>query len=176
VSTSTAPKWVDGVNAYATLSACGLYRYRLVRILDMNSAKVVGFVGLNPSTADAVTDDATIRKCTAYAKSWGFGAFVMFNLFAYRSRDPLALRAVADPVGPENNRHLHDAEDCQLVVACWGTKGGLLDRDRAVLELFRSARKNLAALRVTKHGHPEHPLYLPGDLTPQPWKTFEAAR
>lgn len=28
---------------------------------------------------------------------------------------------------------------------------------------------NLCYLRLTKDGHPQHPLYLPRDLTPTPW-------
>ena len=29
------------------------------------------FVILNPSTADTQKDDATIRRCTGYARAWG---------------------------------------------------------------------------------------------------------
>jgi hypothetical protein len=43
----------------------------------------------------------------------------MLNLFAYRATDPRVLRTVADPVGPDNDRHL--LEVCRraaLVVCC----------------------------------------------------------
>jgi len=34
------------------------------------------FVGLNPSTADEVTDDPTIRRCVAFAKASGTARLV----------------------------------------------------------------------------------------------------
>jgi hypothetical protein len=52
------------------LSDCGTYRYELWR--RWAEGPHVLFVMLNPSTADAVTDDATIRKCIGYAKRWGY--------------------------------------------------------------------------------------------------------
>lgn len=55
------------------------------------------------------------------------------------------------------------------VVCGWGVKGELLQRGAAVRALLRGASIPLHYLRLTQGGHPEHPLYLPGALTPVPW-------
>ncbi len=51
----------------ATLSEDRRYRYRLTREWDQEKPKVL-FIGLNPSTADEIEDDATIRRCIGFAK------------------------------------------------------------------------------------------------------------
>lgn len=124
------------------------------------------FVGLNPSTADETNDDPTIRRCIGFAKAWGFSGLVMTNLFAFRATDPKDMKRAADPVGTENDETLVKlAACCGLVVAAWGAHGSYRGRDREV----RALLPNLHYLKLTKDGHPSHPLYLPGDLTPQLW-------
>jgi hypothetical protein len=157
----------------ASLSRCGTYRYELWRRWDGElepaaASRFVMFVGLNPSTADAYADDATIRKCVSLAESWGYRAFCMANLFAFRATDPRGMIRAEDPVGPLADFTLrHIARRASLIVACWGTKGTHLGRDRAVCDIL--APFGLQAIRLTKDGHPEHPLYLPLALRPSPW-------
>jgi hypothetical protein len=93
----------------------------------------------------------------------------MVNLFAFRATKPEKMAAAADPIGPENDINLHIANDMSdMVVAAWGASYcGLLDRDTGVRKLFSS----MYVLRLTKHGHPSHPLYLPANLTPTLWFT-----
>lgn len=82
------------------------------------------FVGLNPSTADELLDDPTIRRCVAFARSWGYGALCMTNLFAFRATDPDVMKSADDPVGPENDQHLQDlANGASVVIAAWGVHG-----------------------------------------------------
>jgi hypothetical protein len=50
-------------------------------------------------------------------------------------------------------------------VAAWGAHGTFQGRDQSVRLLV----PKLHYLRLTKDGHPGHPLYLPADLKPQPW-------
>lgn len=124
------------------------------------------FIGLNPSTADETEDDPTIRRCIAFAKGWGYDSLCMTNLFAFRSTDPSVMLAEPDPIGLENDAHLLEmARGAGIVVAAWGTPGGHLGRDTAVRQLI----PNLHYMRLTKDGHPGHPLYLPGDLVPIQW-------
>lgn len=68
------------------------YRYSLER--EWSDAPCIGFVMLNPSTADATNDDPTIRRCTRFAQFWGYGAIEVVNLFAYRATRPIQLRCV----------------------------------------------------------------------------------
>jgi hypothetical protein len=87
----------------ALLSECGQYRYRLWRLWDA-LAPVMVWVLLNPSTADADTDDPTVRKCVGFARAHRYGGVVLVNLFAWRATDPKQLRIVNDPVGPKCKR------------------------------------------------------------------------
>lgn len=148
----------------AVLSPCRTFRYSLTR--EWGSGPAVLFVGLNPSTADEATDDPTIRRCIGFARAWGFGRLEMANLFAFRATDPSDMRAASDPVGPDNDRHLRElATACQMAVAAWGASGTFRSRDVQV----RVMLPRLHYLRLTKAGHPGHPLYLPAHLRPTPW-------
>jgi hypothetical protein len=142
----------------AILDPTGIYRYLLWREWEPGGRRIA-FVMLNPSTADATTNDPTIRRCIGFARSWGFGALDVVNLFAYRATYPLELRNAADPVGPENDQYILDASKrADVVLLAWGNHGTLLDRDREVLRLL-SGRRDLLCLNVTNAGQPRHPLY-----------------
>ncbi|WP_085044312.1 DUF1643 domain-containing protein [Ensifer aridi] len=152
----------------ATISACGTYRYRLERVWDADRAKVA-FIMLNPSTADAENDDATIRRCIGFAKSWGFGGLIVGNLFALRSKNPKRLYEHADPIGPDNNAHLLTiALRSEQIVCAWGAHGRHRDRGRDVVRLLKGC--NLSALKITKGGQPGHPLYVAGDTQPREYR------
>lgn len=146
-----------------------LFRYRLWRRWD--EAALVVFLMLNPSIADEFILDQTLKKCRSYARRWGFGGFEIVNLFAYRSTDPDILPHVADPIGPENDRWIRQVcTPDRRVIAAWGTKGTHGGRDAAVRTMLEAVGVRLHVLRLTKGGHPEHPLYLPAHLDPTPWE------
>lgn len=149
----------DEMLGAATFSDCGLYRYRLSRIWsDDLTPRLACFLMLNPSTADAVTPDPTIRKCIGFAKRWGLDGISVVNLFAYRATLPADMRRAADPVGSENDRHVLEAvAAAETVVCAWGPNGTHRGRDRRVLEMIRGICRPVA-LRLTKDGHPWHPL------------------
>lgn len=158
----------------AILSDCGRYRYLLERAWD-NALPTAVFIMLNPSTADALHDDATIRRLAGYpngfAHHWGCGSVMVVNLYAWRATDPDTLWTVDDPVGPENDAYLYAAAKRAAdtdgpLVGAWGINARP-DRIAAVLAL--PGMERLAALAVTKAGQPKHPLYLRADLVPQPW-------
>jgi hypothetical protein len=98
----------------------------------------------------------------------------MLNPFAYRSSDPHVLKSVADPVGPDNDRHLLEVCRQAAPVRCWGADGAYRSRDRQVIELLRGIP--LHALALTKMGHPRHPLYLKGNCRPIPFTGSLATR
>ncbi|MFE4857306.1 DUF1643 domain-containing protein [Streptomyces sp. NPDC056670] len=164
-----APTPSPTVLGSAVLSDCERYRYLLGR--EWGDGPTAVFVMLNPSTADALRDDPTIRRCLGYARHWGCGALMVANLYAWRATDPDDLWTVDDPVGPENDAHLYAAatvasESGGPLVGAWGANAKP-DRIAAVLALPGMDR--LTALDVTKAGQPKHPLYLKAELTPQPW-------
>jgi hypothetical protein len=122
------------------------------------------FVGLNPSIADEVDNDPTIRRCVDYATRWGYGALCMVNLFALRETDPAVMKAEPHPIGPDNDFWIVEmAKQAEVVIAAWGVHGAHLRRDQAVKLLLG---QKLTCLRKTKNGHPGHPLYLKKTLAP----------
>ena len=148
------------INKTANFSSCRKYRYSLSRIWD-NQKKFVLFIGLNPSTADEEVDDPTIRRCFGYAQKWGYGGFIMVNLFAYRTTLPSNLKKVKYPVGRDNDKYIVKlSKKADITVAAWGNNGNLYRRDKQVLSLV----PNLMCLKVNKSGQPAHPLYLKKDL------------
>ena len=150
----------------AVLSEDGRYRYRLSRV--WGDGPRVTFILLNPSTADEQFDDPTLRRCINFARDWGYGALSIVNLYALRATDPSELWKADDPVGPENGRYLAEAgKTGDPLIAAWGTHA----KNQRVQEVVTIAGfENLACLRVTKSGTPSHPLYLPKNLAPVPWR------
>lgn len=146
----------------AELSPCGRYRYTLRRAGLGGSIETINFIMLNPSTADAEIDDPTIRRCIRFTSDWGYNELVVTNLFALRSTDPKALATAADPIGPDNDRHIaQQAAAAALVVCAWGAHGALRGRAAHVVRLLASAGIQPMCLSMTAGGQPGHPLYLP---------------
>lgn len=161
---------IDALDTGAILSPCRRWRYLLWRRWD-EDAPVCAFIGLNPSTADETVNDQTVSKCVRYAKAWGYGAMWMLNLFAFRATDPKVMKAQhGNAVGPRNDEYLTACgKRASVVVAAWGCHGTFRDRELTVRRMMWASGIDLSCLRETKDGHPQHPLYLPGRLTPQPW-------
>lgn len=155
--------------ATATFDVQRWYRFRLSRVWDP-ALKRVNFVMLNPSTADAFAVDPTVRRCIGFAQAWGCGSLEVTNVFAYRATDPKVMAAQHDPVGDGNDDAILAAAcAADLVVAAWGVHATLDGRETAVRRLLGGAGVELRYLRLTKGGHPGHPLYVPADTTPTVW-------
>ena len=151
----------------AQFSPCRTWRYTLTRQWGP-LLSTVNFLCLNPSIADETTLDPTCRRCVGFAKAWGFGTYVMTNIFGYRSTDPKGLLATDDPVGPENDVAIRRvAFNASLVVAAWGVHGALNDRGAQVTKMLQEIGVAVFCLGMTKAGHPKHPLYLPKNAKPQ---------
>ncbi|HEY9627402.1 MAG TPA: DUF1643 domain-containing protein [Coleofasciculaceae cyanobacterium] len=148
------------------------YRYSLWRSWDDDKPRVA-FVMLNPSTADAESNDPTLRRCIGFAQTWGYGSLVVVNLFALRATHPAQLRQVRDPIGQECDRHILAAvstADCTVVA--WGNGGHLKGRDRIVQKLIsRELTGTAHCLGVNRSGQPRHPLYARAD---SPLMLFDA--
>ena len=161
-------------DAGADISACGRYRYRLWRWWAHGPA--MGFVMLNPSTADGEVDDPTIRRCIGFAKREGFGGIMVVNLFAFRATDPGDL-LLNSPLNDPRAREFAEAEiracaENGCVVAAWGAHPATVNRSEGVHSIRRVkewAGPSLKCLGVTKSGAPRHPLYLPNDAPLVRW-------
>lgn len=153
----------------ANLSGNRKYRYKLWRTWDAN-LPTVNFVMLNPSTADENVDDPTIRKCSSYARRWGYGGIVVTNLFALRSVSPDRLYNTRNPIGVSSNRRLIiEATAAKITICAWGNHGNWNGRSAIVVKMLREAGIDLMCLRCNGGGEPAHPLYLPLNLVPVPF-------
>jgi len=161
----------------AVLSPDGLYRYALTRTWGARGGAVATFVMLNPSTADAAIDDATIVRCRNFAKSWLCHGLRVVNLYALRSTNPKGLWRATDPIGPSNDDWLMSyACDAAVhgwpLVAAWGMNA---KPARVARVLGLPGMGDLQSLGITKSGAPRHPLYLRSDSTLRPWPSERAA-
>jgi hypothetical protein len=153
----------------AVYSPCERYRYSLTRVWDEAGRRAL-FVMLNPSTATEVQNDPTVERCERRARTLGFGAFRVCNIFAWRATDPKVMRAQADPVGPLNDAAIRDGcAWADTVICAWGTHGAHLGRGPEVAALIRAAGVTPFHLGLSKAGHPKHPLYIAYTCGPEPW-------
>lgn len=149
----------------AVIDPTGLYRYSLWREWDTNAPRLA-FIMLNPSLADAITDDPTLRRCISFAQSWGYGSLEAVNLFAYRASCPTILNQITDPIGSENDRYLKQAvELADKIIVAWGNRGILRNRSRVVLD-WLTGFDALYCLGITQRGYPRHPLYVKSNTKP----------
>lgn len=156
------------VYSQAVISDDGQYRYELIR--RWGDDPMLEFIMLNPSTADADTDDPTIRRCLGFAKSWGNGGLLVRNLYAYRATDPRQLKFVDDPFGPLNDDYLRN-NIAHLTIVAWGAHPMALSS--RWLQAGRLRRPNgLWCLGMTANGSPRHPLYVKGSATPIAWEGY----
>lgn len=149
------------------------------------------FIGLNPSTASAAEDDATIRRMIGFAKLWGHNGIAVANLFAFRATKPKVLYKSEDPhgIGGVNGagedrglkRLVAAASGAAVVVACWGANARrasdwppgmwrMADQQREWTLAGRASQVGQALARegisvmclgTSNGGHPLHPVRLP---------------
>ena len=165
------------VKGEAELSACGRYRYFLTRSWDLSFPYLI-FIMLNPSTADALSDDPTLTRCVTRARRLGYGGVTPLNLFAFRATQPEDMLAAEDPVGPKNDEwlerfiHVRPRPD---VVCAWGVYGDHLSRDKEVLSILAAHRIQPKILKLNADGSPGHPLYVPYSQPLMSWSYGEDA-
>lgn len=132
------------------------------------------FFGVNPSTADATIDDATVRKWKGFAKRWGGSRFIVGNVFAYRATDVRTLASVDDPFGPDIGDHVTDIlNEADILVPCWGSIDKVPPRLQFAFDVLTdaltSSGKPVMHLGLTKSGDPKHPLMLGYDTPLVRW-------
>lgn len=162
------------LQASAVISACGAYRYTLSREWEeWKQPWHMLFICLNPSTADHMEQDPTLRRCMGFAHALGYQGVRIVNLCAFRATKPEKLDTVADPVGPENLRYVQETladPRVREVICAWGASVYAKRHMQPMIDLLRSKSVPLKALKVTSTGLPQHPLYLSNRCTPRLWE------
>ena len=151
------------------------YRY----ILGTRGANPLICIGINPSTARPDALDNTLKSVERIALGNGFDSFTMFNVYAQRATNP-------DDMERELNEHLHTenmkAFDYVLSQSenpvVWAAWGSIIEKRKylphCVRDMIEIGRKHNArwvcAGKISKKGHPHHPLYLRKD---EPVRDFD---
>lgn len=154
----------------AILSKCGAYRYRLTRAVNNPPGNPIAWLMLNPSTADASTDDPTIRKVMGFTERAGYSVAVVVNVYPVRATDPKECRRIVreaerleglSPKHIQNIGHVYRAtKDCAALVCAWGA-APWAQWDALSLVGNADPELRLLCLGTTKSGAPRHPLYVP---------------
>lgn len=159
---------------WAVISHDDKYRYLLGRYWDEGylpsdigfcaARPLMVWVMLNPSIADGLDDDPTIRKCIGFAKRHDCGGILVANLFAWRETKPKNIPHDVDIVGPHNEMFLKVALRGPLMaygIAGWGALTATFRRRSAAMRFWAQSQRPLKCFGKTKKGDPCHPLMLP---------------
>jgi hypothetical protein len=142
-------------------------RFSLWRHLNAVGREVV-FIMLNPSTASAYRDDATVKKVMKLSWKWGYSRLKVLNVYPHVSTDP---RELDRRLGRAENLRFFDelrqtnmTAEADRIVCAWG-KHAKYEDVAPILKRIRS-HPNVCALRRNLDGSPEHPLYIPAAVEP----------
>jgi hypothetical protein len=162
-------------------SDCGRYRPILSRTGTKDSLATgdrrFTWVMLNPSKADATTNDPTINRVVNFTARFGGAHLHVINLFDYCATKPRDLTMAKRPLqSPHWHLNITIAiTDCDELIFAWGSPKYPLIRYRfedARLMIEKTAaiaRKTPMCLRINMDGNPAHPLYQSSKTTLIPY-------
>lgn len=147
----------------ALLSDDRLYRHWLLRVWN-EALPIYAVIGTNPSKADEMANDPTIRKVLGFGERLGFGGALMLNVGAFRATDPKDWKAARDPFGPGNTidhlqGHLIKFKP-SIVVAAWGKPCMISERGQHRAEAIKRNILGMKCWGRNGDGSPRHPLRL----------------
>ena len=161
-------KWLYAPNFYSE------YRY----ILGTRGENPLICIGINPSTAQPGDLDNTLKSVERIALGNGFDSFIMFNVYAQRATDPDAMEKTCnDQLHRENLEAFRYVLSISRKPAVWAAWGTIIEKREylpACLRDMLEVGKEYGAAwycagRVSKKGHPHHPLYLRKDEKIRPF-------
>lgn len=149
--------------------------------LGESGDKPLVFIGLNPSTATSEQSDSTIKRIQNYVSSQGHDGWMMLNLSPQRST---YVNGLLNRVDNETvNRNLKNIDSIikegSVICAVWGTsietKTYLYESLLRIIEVAESKHCTWTCIKLTKNGHPCHPLYRRKgfSLNTEPLKPFD---
>ena len=150
------------------------YRY----ILGTRGKNPLICIGINPSTARPGDLDNTLKSVERIALGNGFDSFIMFNVYAQRATDPDTMEQTCNSLLHRENleafRYVLSISDQPAVWAAWGTIIEKRSYLPACLQDMLAVGREYGAAwycagKVSKKGHPHHPLYLRKDEMLRPF-------
>lgn len=166
------PRPTEAVDPMAGEIASDGCRWALWRTIG--PGPIAMWVMLNPSTADANHDDATMRRVLGFSSRAGYGRITVGNCYPFRSKDPAELKTWLK--SPQIGRmYINDswlismATAADAIVLGWGSQVGQ-ERSAKMKKLLYRWRRKVYHLAETKTGEPAHPLRLRQTLDFTPWR------
>ena len=171
----------DPQNAYDTEKwlyvppTYGEYRY----LLGTRGKRPLICIGINPSTAAPDDLDNTLKSVSRIADANGFDSWMMMNVYAQRATRPDDMdHTVCEELHRENMAALeYLLQNAEPPAAIWAAWGAIIEK-RAYLSACvrdmvtlgeRYGAVWMKAGKVSKVGHPHHPLYLRSDTLVEPF-------
>lgn len=147
----------------------GTKRYLLSRVWN-SALPVITYVGANPSKADNVIDDATVRKWVGFSQRLGFGGFDAVNLEPWVATKPGELNARDDLSDLYNLALLQNLRP--PVIVCWGDCLRARHAAQRGLQILKTHAqvKTFRCWGFTQKGNPKHPLMLSYQTPLEVWK------
>ena len=157
----------------------GDYRY----LLGTRGKRPLICIGINPSTAAPDDLDNTLKSVERIARGNGFDSWMMMNVYAQRATRPDDMdREVSPDLHRENMAAFeYLLQTAESPAAFWAAWGAIIEK-RAYLPTCvrdmvaigkRYGATWLKAGKVSKVGHPHHPLYLKADSPVEPFDIEE---
>ena len=144
------------------------YRY----ILGTRGENPLICIGINPSTAEPDNLDNTLKSVERIAAFNGYDSFIMFNVYAQRATNPDDMERECNHLLHEENmkafEYILGLSESPSIWAAWGNiiekRPYLPDCVRSMIELGKQHQATwYSAGKISKKGHPHHPLYLKKD-------------
>lgn len=139
-------------------------KHRLVLWRIWNRSKgIVLYVGVNPSTADAKVDDATIRRLNHFTRQEGYGGFYIINLYTRITPHYEQLKSFKKINSSVSNYYIEKyARKSNLVCLMYGRRGHDTARYEEVLALLDLTcnSKPIMCFGYNANGTPVHPLMI----------------
>ena len=151
------------------------YRY----ILGTRGANPLICIGINPSTARPDALDNTLKSVERIALGNGFDSFTMFNVYAQRATNPDDMeKLLKEHLHAENMKAFDYVLSQSENPVVWAAWGAIIEKRKylphCVRDMIEIGRKHNArwvcAGKISKKGHPHHPLYLRKD---EPVRNFD---
>lgn len=140
--------------------------------LGIDGEKMLICCGINPNTARPNKLNNTVRRVENFARDNGYDGYIMINIYPQISKEPQNIHLEMD-----KNYHLdnmsalrdifRDYPDADMWAA-WGTtietRGYFYKALKDIYEISKDYDLNWIHFnKLTKKGHPRHPLYLKAD-------------
>lgn len=137
-------------------SSCGKYRYVTWTTLAGGTKGTMTVIALSPLFAGGASDQA-FQACRSLAEDLGYGKLLIVSLFALHKAEDGDVRALLDPVGPDNDKWTAEAAaQADTVVVAWGDFARIGARANAVMTALKEI--DLYSIQNNRSGSPAHPL------------------